>query len=107
MAMERFVPRVFISYSWDNEAHKSRVKDLAARLRGDGVDVTLDEWHVRPATRLPHFMESAVRDNDFIFIVCTERLSPKGRRENRWRRLRGRDYYRRIEPVGRHMIRRV
>lgn len=70
--MERFVPRVFISYSWDSEEHKAWVKDLAVRLRNNGVDITLDDWQVKPATRLPHFMEKAVRENDFVLIVCTE-----------------------------------
>lgn len=70
--MERFVPRAFISYSWDDEDHKAWIRDLAERLRGNGVDVTLDEWQVKPATRLPHFMENAVRDNDFVLVVCTE-----------------------------------
>ena len=35
-------PTAFISYSWDDESHKSWVKELAARLRKDGVDVKLD-----------------------------------------------------------------
>jgi hypothetical protein len=70
--MERFVPRVFISYSWDNEEHKAWVKALAARLRGDGVEVALDDWQVKPATRLPHFMENAVRESEFVLVICTE-----------------------------------
>jgi hypothetical protein len=64
-------PTAFISYSWDDEGHKSWVKKLAARLRGDGVDVTLDQWELQPGDRLPAFMEIAVRDNDFVLIVCT------------------------------------
>jgi len=75
--MERFVPRVFISYSWDGEDHKAWVKELAARLRANGVGITLDEWEVKPATRLPHFMENAVRENDFVLIVCTEAYRKK------------------------------
>jgi len=75
--MERFVPRVFISYSWDGEEHQSWVKNLAARLRDNGVDITLDQWEVRPATRLPHFMENAVRENDFVLVVCTEAYKKK------------------------------
>jgi hypothetical protein len=35
-------PRVFISYSWENEAHKEWVMALATRLYTDGIDVTLD-----------------------------------------------------------------
>ena len=64
-------PTAFISYSWDDEDHKTWVRGLAARLRGDGVDVALDQWALQPGDRLPAFMEAAVRDNDFVLIVCT------------------------------------
>ena len=39
------VPKTFISYSWDDDVHMEWVKQLATRLRADGVDVTLDRWH--------------------------------------------------------------
>ena len=56
----------FISYSWDSEAHKLWVRELATRLRTSGVDITLDQWHLAPGDQLPQFMESAVRDSDFV-----------------------------------------
>lgn len=41
-------PRLFISYSHDNEAHKEWVLTLATHLRQHmGVDVILDEWDLR------------------------------------------------------------
>src|SRR5271165_3498164 len=42
------VPKTFISYSWDDDAHREWVKQLATRLRDDGVDVTLDRRARRP-----------------------------------------------------------
>lgn len=65
------MPTAFVSYSWDNDAHKNWVRDLAARLRGDGLDVTLDRWHAQPGDQLTHFMEKSIRDSDFVLIVCT------------------------------------
>jgi len=65
------VPKVFISYSWDDEPHKAWVKDLAARLRNEGIDANLDIWEVTPGAQLPEYMERSVRDNDFVLIVCT------------------------------------
>ena len=38
-------PKAFMSYSWDDDAYKEWVRQLASRLRKDGVDVTLDRWH--------------------------------------------------------------
>jgi hypothetical protein len=71
----------FISYSWDNDAHKAWVRDLATRLRTSGIDVILDQWSVVPGDQLPQFMESAVRNSDFVLVVCTPRY--KARSDNR------------------------
>ncbi|WP_353266722.1 toll/interleukin-1 receptor domain-containing protein [Gemmatimonas sp.] len=65
------IPTTFISYSWDDDAHKAWVRDLASRLRGDGIDVVLDQWHTAPGDQLPAFMESAIRENQFVLIICT------------------------------------
>lgn len=61
----------FISYSWESDSHKAWVRSLAARLRGDGVDATLDQWHFVPGDQLPEFMERSVRESDYVLIVCT------------------------------------
>lgn len=74
-------PTAFISYSWDDEAHKRWVRDLATRLRGDGVDIHLDQWEAIPGDQLPAFMERAIRDNRYVLIVCTPRY--KTRSEHR------------------------
>jgi hypothetical protein len=55
-------PTVFISYSWDDLAHKEWVKELATQLRTHGVNVCLDHWHAAPGDRLPEFMEREIRD---------------------------------------------
>lgn len=71
------VPKVFISYSWDGEAHQAWVRDLAIRLRSDGVDASLDQWQVRPGDQLPAFMEQSIRNSAFVLIVCTPRYKAK------------------------------
>lgn len=68
---EEATPRVFLSYSWDDQAHKAWVKELATRLRQDGIKAILDRWETRPGDRLAHFMERAVRENDVALIICT------------------------------------
>ena len=73
--------KAFISYSWDNDDHKNWVRDLAARLRRDGIDVTLDQWHLVPGDQLPEFMERAVRESDYVLIICTHKY--KERSNNR------------------------
>lgn len=73
--------KAFISYSWDNDNHKNWVRELAARLRSDGIDVTLDQWHLVPGDQLPKFMEQAVRESNYVLIVCTHKY--KERSDNR------------------------
>jgi hypothetical protein len=67
----------FISYSWDSDAHRGWVRDLAARLRADGVDVSIDRWAAVPGDQLPRFMEEAIRDNSFVIIICTPRYKQR------------------------------
>ena len=64
-------PKAFVSYSWDDDDHKKWVAGLAATLRGDGVDVTLDQWNMIPGDHLTSFMEKEIRDNDYVLIICT------------------------------------
>jgi len=63
----------FISYSWDDEDHREWVCKLAERLRADGVNVSIDRWEAVPGDQLPAFMERAIRDNQFVVIICTPR----------------------------------
>lgn len=68
---------VFISYSWDDEPHKEWVQSLATRLRTDGVDAMLDSWAAVPGDQLPEFMERAIRENEFVVIICTPRYKTR------------------------------
>jgi len=70
-------PSAFISYSWDDDAHKEWVRTLAKRLRADGVDVTLDRWAAVPGDQLTTFMERSIRENQFIIIICTPRYKSR------------------------------
>lgn len=70
-------PRAFISYAWESAELKTWVKSLSTRLRQDGVEVLLDQWAVAPGDQLPSFMEGAIRDNDFVVIICTPTYKAK------------------------------
>jgi hypothetical protein len=71
------LPSAFISYSWDSEVHKTWTKEFATRLRRDGVDVKLDQWETVPGDQLPAFMETAIRENDYVLIICTPKYKDK------------------------------
>jgi len=65
------MPTVFISYSWENDAHKMWVKNLAARLRSEGIETILDQWNLKLGDQLTEFMEHSIRDNDYVLVICT------------------------------------
>jgi WD40 repeat protein len=65
-------PKVLISYSHDSSGHEKRVLELANRLRGDGIDCTIDQYVVVPAEGWPRWMDKQIRDSDFVLLVCTE-----------------------------------
>ena len=70
-------PKVFISYSWDSDSHKKWVADLATRLRNDGIETILDQWHLVPGDQLTAFMEHAIHDNDYVLVICTPEYQQK------------------------------
>ena len=74
-------PSTFISYTWESEHLKTWVKELATKLRNNGIDAKLDQWEVVPGDQMPHFMEKSVRDNDYVLIICTQKYKTKS--ENR------------------------
>ena len=65
-------PTAFISYSHETRHHKERVRDLADRLRTEGVDCEIDEYHVSPPEGWPLWMQKQIEKSDFIIVVYTE-----------------------------------
>jgi hypothetical protein len=71
-------PSVFLSYSWDNEAHKLWVLKLAADLIKNGINVLIDEWDIEKYSNdLNLFMESGIRDSTYVILVCTPEYAKK------------------------------
>lgn len=71
------IPKVFISYSHDSQAHKQWVLEFATRLRNSGVDAILDQWELKPGDDLPHFMERNLASSNRVIMICTERYVEK------------------------------
>ncbi len=64
-------PKVFISYAHDSPEHRERVLGLCVRLRQDGVDCDIDRYHESPPQGWAAWMNSSIRDADFVLIVCS------------------------------------
>ena len=71
------MPKVFISYSWEDEAHKQWVKSLTDRLIENGIDATLDQYDLTLGDRLPVFMEQSITTADYVLIICTPTYKEK------------------------------
>ena len=72
--------RVFISYAWEDGSdgpYRDWVKDLATRLRQDGVDARLDKWHMQEGQTIPEFMNSEIRLAEKILVVCSPQYQAK------------------------------
>jgi len=65
------MPRVFISYSHEEPEHDRWVMELGKLLRKNGVDAYLDKWDLIPGQDTAYFMESQIRDSDFVILICT------------------------------------
>ena len=63
------MPKAFISYSWEDPDHIAWVRDLATRLRADGIETIIDQWDAVPGDQLPVFMERALRSNDYVLVI--------------------------------------
>lgn len=77
MAHEAPPPKVFVSYSWESEAHREWVRALSERLTQNGVNVRLDQWHISPGQSLTQFMENEVQTCEFVLVVCTKEYCRK------------------------------
>ena len=73
----RVQPKCFISYSWDDDEHKQWVKKLATKMRENGIDTILDQWHLAPGDHLTYFMEKSITESDYTIIICTPKYKLK------------------------------
>lgn len=76
---EQKVPKVFISYSWTSEEHKSNVIEFATHLINNRIEVIIDEWDAPEGIDLNYFMEENVRspDTDFVLIISDKEYARK------------------------------
>jgi hypothetical protein len=70
-------PKVFISYSWEDNNHKAWVKQFADKLIENGIDATLDQYDLTLGDRLPLFMEQSITSADYVMVICTPTYKEK------------------------------
>jgi hypothetical protein len=70
-------PRVFLSYSHESDHHRHWVRRLAEDLTKNGVETTLDQWHLHVGDDIGAFMEQSLEKATYIVLVCTETFAQK------------------------------
>jgi predicted nucleotide-binding protein len=70
-------PSVFISYSWDSKEHKIWVKNFGDFLESKSITVFIDQDDLFLGDSLTEYMESKIRESDFILIICTPKYKEK------------------------------
>ncbi len=73
-------PSVFISYSWDSREHKIWVKNFGEFLESKSITVFIDQEDLFLGDSLTEYMESKIRESDFILIICTPKYKEKSDR---------------------------
>ena len=64
-------PVVFISYSHDDDEHKTWVWSLAERLKDYNIDVILDKTHLKLGDSIPQFIEQSLERAIKVLIIFT------------------------------------
>lgn len=70
-------PKVFISYSHQDEKYSLLILDLANRLRSEGIDANIDLYEESPEEGWPKWMEKQIVEADFVLVVCSESYNKK------------------------------
>lgn len=63
--------RVFISYVNESDAARKRVRDLADKLREQGVEAWIDQYVDAPEQGWPRWSEEQFAAAEFIVLICT------------------------------------
>jgi hypothetical protein len=64
-------PKVFISYSWETPEHRQWVSQLGVYLRSRGIEVILDQWHLRGGADVVAFMQQSLQEADRVLVIST------------------------------------
>lgn len=63
---------VFISYSWDSDAHIAWVRALAEELRKHNIEVLLDQKDLVAGQETTYFMETGIGAAKACLLICSE-----------------------------------
>jgi hypothetical protein len=72
------MPRVFVSYAWQDTDHQDWVRTFTERLRDPGgCNATCDQLSAQPGDDVIAYMEQQIRDADFVLLFCTPKYKAR------------------------------
>lgn len=74
--MTRESNKVFVSYSWDSEKHKSKVEQFIDKLRNDGI-IVISDRDMLGGDYITQFMEKAIKESYYVIFICTPTYKQK------------------------------
>lgn len=80
--IEELPPRAFISYTWDSEEHKDRVRNFSDLLREYGIDCIIDQYEISPPEGWTHWAINQVQESDYVLVVYTESFKNLSNKNN-------------------------
>lgn len=72
--MIRKSPVVYISYCRSSAADAAWAKQLAGRLRDDGIRTLVDDWELQPGMDYADWYYSALQKSDYVLLVATRNV---------------------------------
>ncbi len=71
--MSKSKPKVFISYSWDNEEHKEFIKEFSNKLKLNDIDSIIDaDIPLTPDEGWIQWMKNQVNNSNYVILVFTQ-----------------------------------
>lgn len=72
-------PKVFISYSWSSDEHRTQVREWAERLQAEGIEIIMDVFDLEPGHDRYKFMERMVTDKTVthVLMFCDQQYTKK------------------------------
>jgi hypothetical protein len=65
-------PTVFLQYARIDDEYNLLVRNLASRLRKDGVDVKIDLLELSPAQGILHWITEQIVQSNYVLVVCSD-----------------------------------
>lgn len=65
-------PKVFISYSHQDDNYENKVLEFSNKLRAEGIDASVDLYEEAPAEGWPRWMENQISEADYVLVLCSK-----------------------------------